>query len=100
MAVFALIAPSLDPRLEEAVKAHFAEGDYYKITPEQFLVAAPRGLTTQQVSDLLGVGGGNVGRVMVLRVLNYTGWHSKDMWEWITTHRSPPAPPSAQEEPD
>jgi hypothetical protein len=85
MTVFAVIAPTLDVRLERAVSTRFSNGRYYKITPQQFLVDGGE-FTTQQVADALSVPGGNVGTVMVLRVTNYTGWHSKDMWEWLEIH--------------
>jgi hypothetical protein len=91
MAVFAVIAPELDPRLEPAIKEQFPER-HYKIAPAQFLVADNR-LTTQQVSTKLGASGGSVGRVMIVRFSSYAGWHSKDMWEWIAAQLQP-SPPS------
>jgi hypothetical protein len=96
MPTFAVIAPGLDPRLEEAIKANFGEADYYKINPQQFIVYS-RNLTTQGVSDALGAAGGNVGRVMVLFVTNFAGWHARDLWEWITRHQNstPPSEESA-----
>lgn len=97
MAVFAVIAPELDPRLEEAVKGAF-EGRYYKITPTQFLISGHR-ITTNQVAEKLGGAGGKVGRVLITRLVNYTGWHSRDMWEWIAAQNAAPAPPGDPEEP-
>jgi len=83
MTVFAVIAPEADQKLEKAIKDKFAEGDFYEMSPGQFLVYAP-GLTTRQASEKMGVTGGVLGsRAMVLRVTTYAGWHSKDMWEWI-----------------
>ncbi len=93
MAVFAVIAPSLDPRLEESVKAKFPEGDFYKISPQQFMVFSPTS-TTQQISETISAPGGNVGRVLIMRLTTYAGWHTKDLWEWIGTHMTPPAQPN------
>jgi hypothetical protein len=91
MTVFAVIALGVNPRLEAAVKAKFPEGDYYRIAPDQFMVYSPT-LTTQQVSEALGAPGGGVGRVMILRVTTYVGWHNKDLWEWIETRMAPKPP--------
>ena len=93
MAIFALIAPELDPRLAQAIEASFAES-FYKITDSQFLVSAPK-LTTSQVADKIGAGGGAVGRVLILRFTSYTGWHSKNLWEWVDAQSAPaPGQPS------
>ena len=92
MAVFAAIAPELDPRLEEAVKREF-EGRFYKVAPTQFLISSHR-ITTNQVAEKLGASGGHVGRVLIARLVNYTGWHSRDMSEWIAAQNVPPAPPA------
>jgi hypothetical protein len=93
MSVFAAIAPTADARLEQAVLAKFGNENHYKVADGQFLVYAPN-RTSQQVSTDLGAPGGGVGFVMVLRVTNYAGWHSRDMWEWISTRleSQPPVP--------
>lgn len=93
MAVFAVIAPELNPKLEEAIKREFLEDRFYKIAPTQFLVSGDR-LTTQQVSTKLGAPGGGIGRVMIVRFSSYAGWHSKDMWEWIGAQFTPPPLPT------
>ncbi len=38
MTVFAVIAPEADQKLEKAIKDKFAEGDFYEMSPGQFLV--------------------------------------------------------------
>ncbi len=91
MAVFAAISPELDPRLEKAVEKEF-EGRFYKIAPTQFLISGHR-ITTNQVAEKLGASWGGVGRVLIARLVNYTGWHSRDMWEWIAAQSAPVAPP-------
>jgi hypothetical protein len=98
MAVFAVIAPASDPKLEEAIKDKFAEGDFYKIAPGQFLVYSST-LTTRQASERLGISSGVLGsRAMVLRVTTYAGWHSKDMWEWIAAKTISASPSSEASE--
>jgi hypothetical protein len=95
MAIFAVIAPAANENLETAVKAQFPD-NYYPIAPGQFFVSGER-LTTSKVHQLLGVSGGGVGRVLILPVRNYTGWHAKDMWEWLEAQTNPT--PRTSEEP-
>ncbi len=89
MAVFAVIAPEADPRLEPAVRDAFPDS-FYKITETQFLVTAAK-LTTNQVAEKLNSPGGKVGRVLILRFASFTGWHSKDMWEWVAAQSASPS---------
>jgi hypothetical protein len=92
MSVFAAIAPAADDRLKKAVEAKFGgAGNHYKVADGQYLVYAPN-LTSHQVSVELGAPAGGVGYVMILRVTSYAGWHSRDMWEWISTHLEPKLP--------
>jgi hypothetical protein len=100
MTVFAAIAPTADPRLDAAIKDKFAAGNYYLLAPGQYLVYAPN-FTTQKISDLLEAPLDKVGRVMILRVTDYAGWHSRDMWEWVSSHItqsviSAPLPPTSE----
>jgi hypothetical protein len=90
MAVFAVIAPEVDSRLEPAVRDVFADS-FYKISDTQFLVSAPK-LTTNQVAEKLGSLSGNVGRVLIVRFTSFTGWHYKNLWEWIAAQTNPPPP--------
>jgi hypothetical protein len=89
MTVFAAIAPEFSQGLEDAVLAKFPDGNHYKVAPGQYLIFAPN-VTTQQLSETIGATNGPLGRVMVLRVTNYAGWHARDMWEWISNHLTPP----------
>ena len=82
MPLFAVLAPSDDARLIGAISRAF-ENRFYKIAPGQFLISAR--LTTREVSATLGVPDGTVGRAIVIRASNYTGWHAQDMWEWISS---------------
>lgn len=82
MALFAAISPTENAQLAEAVAREFP-GSHFEVAPGQFLIAA-RQLTTQSVAEKLHAMSGGVGRVLIMNVLNQTGWHSKDMWEWIT----------------
>jgi hypothetical protein len=81
MTVFAVIAPEFNEQLDKAVKSVFAD-HYYQITPGQYLVSAERA-STSQIVDRLGVVGGELGRVLIMRMGTFNGWHAKDMWDWI-----------------
>lgn len=92
MALFALIAPADEPRLDAAVAEHFAQR-HYKVAPGQFLVSATR-LTTKSVAEKLKVYEGVVGRILIVRVSSYTGFHTRDLWEWLTVQEAPDLPSS------
>lgn len=90
MAVFAVIAPETDPRLDPAVREAFPDS-FYRISSSQFLVSATK-LTTNQVSEKIGASAGGVGRVLIVRISTYTGWHNKDIWEWLAAQSAPSLP--------
>jgi hypothetical protein len=95
MTVFAAIAPEVDGKLDAAIVEKYGDGDRYKIGPGRYLVHAP-GQTSRQVSVTLGAAAGSIGHVLILQVTNYAGWHSRDIWEWISTRlKLPPAPPES-----
>jgi len=88
MAVFAVIAPTPNERLEAAVKLRFPDR-WFVIAPGQYLVSADRAVPTQ-VMEKLGLTGGGLGRAIILQVTSYTGWHTKDIWDWIAAQTAPP----------
>ena len=92
MTVFAIIAPSFNEGLEEAIKGAFPDR-WYVIAPGQYLVSADR-TTGDQIMGKLGLADGVLGRAVIFRVSSYTGWHAKDMWEWIAAQSAPPSPPA------
>lgn len=90
MPVFAIIAPAADARLDAAVRAHFP-GNYFVITSGQYLVVDDKA-TTSEITERLEVPGGKVGRALVIPVQNYSGWHAKDLWEWLAARSGGAAP--------
>jgi hypothetical protein len=87
MAIYAAITTPDNELLGPAVEAQFPESNFM-VADGQYLISTPR-LTTNQVSQRLGVPGGALGKVIVMHVANYTGWHSKDMWEWLAAQAKP-----------
>lgn len=81
MGIFAVIASADAPGLGEAIQHAFPDR-WYEVTPTQFFVVEPQA-TTPQISEKLDIPSGHHGRVMVLRVANWNGWHSRNMWEWL-----------------
>lgn len=90
MTIFAAITPDDDAGLEQALAVHFP-GKFYKIAPGQFLISAQ--MTTEFLSEEIGAKAGKVGKIILIRVFNYTGWHSKDMWEWLAEESKEQAQP-------
>jgi hypothetical protein len=102
MTVFAAIAPEVDGKLDAAVIKKYGDRDRYKIGPGRYLVHAP-GQTSRQVSVTLGAAAGDIGHVLILRVANYAGWHTRDIWDWISSRSelpsASPEPPDTGREP-
>jgi hypothetical protein len=94
MPLYALISPTDNPALEKAVEDKFKD-KFFKVAPGQFVVW-PDSATTQEVAAQLGIPGNSAGLgiVLVLAVSNYTGWHNRDLWEWLAAQsKRPPTPP-------
>lgn len=93
MPLYALISPHDNPALEKAVEEKFKER-FFKAAPGQFIIS-PDAATTQQVADELGIPGNKagLGTVMVLAIANYTGWHDRNLWEWMAAQSKRPAAP-------
>jgi hypothetical protein len=84
MTIFAIIAPSGDPRLQVAVEREFPN-KHLEFAPGQFVAASEAGLTTAQVAQNLGTNE-QIGQYVVFSVGAYWGYHRKDLWEWLTAN--------------
>jgi hypothetical protein len=83
MTIFAIIGPSNDHRLTNAV-GHVFPGKYFEFAPGQFVASAPS-LTAAQVSQQIGPDT-QVGQYVVFSITGYWGYHRKDLWEWLTAN--------------
>ena len=97
MALFLAVSPEENEALTAAVEQVYPTSNF-KVGPGQYFISAVR-TTTTQVSERLGLPGGGRGRVLVVHVLNYTGWHSKNLWEWLAVQSAVPEPPPAPDAP-
>jgi hypothetical protein len=87
-ALFAIISvsnpASLEARLQET--SHWPS---IKVSDGQWLLIAPSGTTSKEVSDALGISNNTpvVSNGIVLRVENYFGRNPQSIWEWIKTKK-------------
>ena len=80
--LFAVMAPTDDPRLATAIQTQFP-ADYLKVAPGQWLIAATG--TSKDISDRLKVTDGAVGSAIIVAFSGYYGRSSTSTWEWIAS---------------
>jgi sarcosine oxidase gamma subunit len=80
--LFAIMAPSDDPKLEAAIQAKFP-ADQLKVGPGQWIIAATG--TSKDISDQLGLTEGDVGSAIIVSFSGYYGRASTNIWEWIAS---------------
>jgi hypothetical protein len=80
MHVFAVLSAVPNPALGSKIAETYPD-NHLQVSPSQWLVAANK--VTTEVSTSLGILEGTFGNVMVLKIDNYYGWHSKGVWEWL-----------------
>jgi hypothetical protein len=94
MAVFAVFSPPDEVRIDDAIPDVFPNA-FYKVAAGQFLVSVNK-MTARQIAEKLGAYSAAVGRVLVVRGDSYAGWHSKNLWEWVTTQTDSSTDPSPE----
>lgn len=57
------------------------------ITDDSWFLVAPAAVTTQEISDALGITDGSNGAGVVVKVENYYGRANPSLWEWINAKR-------------
>jgi hypothetical protein len=60
--------------------------DNFKVAPAQWLIAGD--LTSQSLIASLGAAEGRFGKIMTVPVTSYWGWHSKEIWDWLSMKMS------------
>ncbi|MDL5383423.1 hypothetical protein ACTG2N_07565 [Aeromonas hydrophila] len=83
MAVFAVLASGDPAMLESFIEQKLAPIDYHRVDDRTWFVNNANVVTPKEMSDFLDVSTGGAGRVLVLYVTTYYGYHSKDAWDWL-----------------
>jgi len=83
--LFAIFAASNPEALKEKLSSPAADFPILsKVTSdESWFVIAPNAITTIELSNSLGITDGAVGGAVIVRVENYYGRASTDVWEWV-----------------
>lgn len=95
MTIFAVLLPSSQPALVEAIKAAYQE-DFFQLSDTQFLVSDSN-VTVMQVSAKIGVADPAnlqkppVGVAIIFATTSYYGRAPNPVWDWIQAKlQSPP----------
>lgn len=84
MPVFAIIASDDSSKLEQILQQKLNTQDFQKVDNKTWFVSAPQGLVTpKELSDFLGVSLGEAGKVVIIHVTSYYGYHQRDIWDWL-----------------
>ncbi|MBI1418780.1 MAG: hypothetical protein GC146_16310 [Limimaricola sp.] len=86
MQIYFLASETDRPDLGVAIAVKFGERNCRTVAPGQWLVAAD--VTPKELSDRLNASDGNFGKLIILLVTSYFGWHDKDMWDWLSLKKS------------
>lgn len=85
MAVFAVIASSNPEQMSALIAEKIPPQDYHQIDDKSWFVSSPEGVVTpKELSDFLGISKGDAGRVIILHVSSYYGFHNRNTWDWLS----------------
>lgn len=88
--LFAILAQTDHEKIEAALTANFPN-NYFVLAPGQWLLVAG-GLTTKEVSDLLGITTGQAGNAVVIAGTgSYFGRTNPGVWEWLKSRLGTPS---------
>jgi hypothetical protein len=80
MAAFIVIGPPDNHLLKGAIERNFERRFF--IAEGQWVVAETNA-TAQQIAERIGMNG-VTGNFVAVSIAGYSGWHRKDLWEWLT----------------
>lgn len=81
MGVFLVVPTEAAEAIGKTVRENFPS-ESYSLPRGEWLIAF--GGTTRELSDKLGISEGQSGSAIIVSVMNYWGYASKDIWEWIS----------------
>jgi hypothetical protein len=79
MAAFVVIASSDNDKIAGAMLRVFPQN--FQIEKGQYLVS-DRGATAEKIAERIGTSG-DAGKFVVFSIAGSSGYHRKDMWEWL-----------------
>ncbi|BDD93561.1 hypothetical protein PanNE5_30010 [Pandoraea sp. NE5] len=85
MAIFVVIPTRSDHKLQPVLAEHFPE-QHYKLPQGEYLIQFSG--TTQELSEKLGITGGENGTAVVAAISSYYGRAPADIWEWLKSRWS------------
>ena len=90
MTVFAVSLNSADERVWKTLQEKWPNGRGYILTDNMAFVAPDGIVTTQQISDAIGIGqhGGREVWGIVFVLDAYSGFNQSDLWEWLEKVKS------------
>lgn len=80
MTIFAVFRAQKPELLGSAIAREFPD-DYLQISDDQWLISAD--MTPKEVSDKVGITGGDNGSAIIFSMRGYYGRAPTDVWEWI-----------------
>lgn len=85
MAVFAVVTSNAPAELESIITSKMQPQDFHRVDDKTWFVNAPGTIVTpKELSDFLGISQGVAGRVLVLHITTYYGYHAKETWDWLS----------------
>lgn len=83
--VFVIVASDDEAKVRDNITNRLQAENYYQLDNKTWFVSSPDGVVTpKDMSDYLTISGGAAGRVLVMNITTYYGYHRKDAWDWLT----------------
>lgn len=82
MTIYAIFRASKPEAISQALKEKYPD-DHYQVRSNEWLVSGTG--TAKEISDRLGITGGDSGSAIVFSMGSYYGRSDKDIWDWIAT---------------
>lgn len=96
MAIFLVTSdlPDSSAPLRDLLQERFGEGHIFEVAHNQWFVSAEvttEGLYSKLFPDEEEMEDNKYGGVLIASVSNYSGWHSKTLWEWLALQKNRPS---------
>jgi hypothetical protein len=84
--VYLAIASKKPKEFEEILKSKIPSHDVYKMDTQTWLISPPSNIVTpKELCTFLGISTGAAGHIFMTIVGAYYGYHSKDVWDWLSS---------------